>query len=154
VATWGEFAAAAPELAATGERIFGAFTLAYIATVRADGGPRVHPVTITVHDGGLYAFLVQGTPKRRDLLRDRRFALHSFPLFPEGTVESYVDDELVVRGVAVPVHDRELRKRVAAAHNDTVHAGDLLVRLDLERVQHKTRRGGRAVYTRWPARVT
>ena len=153
MAGWGEFAAAAPELAAAGERIFGSFTLAYLATVRPDGGPRVHPVTITVHDGGLYAFLVRGTPKRRDLIRDGRYVLHSFPQFSEGTVASYVDDEFVVRGVAVPVEDPGLRARVAAAHNDTVHDGDLLFRFDVERVQRKTRIAGRAVYTRWPARV-
>jgi hypothetical protein len=149
VASWGEFAAAAPGLAAAGERIFRAFTLAYLATMRADGGPRVHPVTITVHDGGLYAFLVQGTPKRADLLRDGRYALHSFPLFPDGTVASYVDEEFYVTGIAAPVDDPSLRERVAAVHNDTVHERDLLFRFDLERVQHKTRVDGRAAYARW-----
>jgi hypothetical protein len=100
VATWAEVAAAAPELAGGGERLFRAFTLAYLATVRRDGGPRVHPVTITVHDGRLYAFLVRGTPKRADLLRDPRYALHSFPSFPGGTTDSYVDEEVVVFGTA------------------------------------------------------
>jgi Pyridoxamine 5'-phosphate oxidase len=149
VATWAELAAAEPELADAGERIFHAFTLAFLATVRADGGPRIHPVTITIHDGRLYVFLVHGTPKRRDLLLDPRYALHSFPSFPGGTVDSYVDDELVLFGTAQPVEDADTRAAVAAVHNDTVHERDLLFELDVERAQHKTRRGGTALYTRW-----
>jgi nitroimidazol reductase NimA-like FMN-containing flavoprotein (pyridoxamine 5'-phosphate oxidase superfamily) len=151
VATWAEVAASAPELAADGERLFRAFTLAFLATVRADGGPRVHPVTVTVHDGRLYVFLVHGTPKRADLLRDPRFALHSFPSFPRGTVDSYVDDEVVLFGRARPIEDAGTRAAVAAVHNDTVHERDLLFELGVERAQHKTRRDGRAVYIRWPA---
>jgi nitroimidazol reductase NimA-like FMN-containing flavoprotein (pyridoxamine 5'-phosphate oxidase superfamily) len=151
VATWAELAAAEPDLARAAERIFRAFTLAFLATVRADGGPRVHPVTITVHDGRLYVFLVHGTPKRSDLLRDPRYALHSFPSFPGGTVDSYVDDEVLLFGTARPIDDTEARAAVAAAHNDTVHDRDLLFELEVERAQHKTRRDGKAVYTRWAA---
>ncbi len=150
MATWAEVAAGAPELARESERLFRAFTLAYLATVRADGGPRVHPVTITVHDGRLYAFLVRGTPKRADLLRDPRYALHSFPFFPGGTTDSYVDEEVVVFGTARPTEDAGTRAAVAAVHNDTVHEGDLLFELDVDRAQRKTRRNGQAVYSRWP----
>jgi Pyridoxamine 5'-phosphate oxidase len=151
VATWAELAEAEPDLARAGEHLFGAFTLAFLATVRPDGGPRVHPVTITVHDGRLWVFLVHGTPKRGDLLRDPRYALHSFPSFPRGTVDSYVDDELVVFGRAWPVEDADTRAAVAAVHNDTVHERDLLFELDVERAQHKTRQEGKALYTRWRA---
>ena len=52
--------------------------LAYLATLRADGAPRVNPMCPILHDGGLYAFLIPG-PKRDDLLRDPRFAMHAFP---------------------------------------------------------------------------
>ena len=149
MARWADVAASDPPLAAAAEPLLTTFTLAYLATVRPDGAPRVHPVTITLHGGDLWAFLVAGTPKRRDLERDPRYALHSFPRFPAGTVESYVDDELVLRGRAEPVDDPELRSAVAAVHNDTVHKRDRLFRLELEYVQHKTRRGGRAAYTRW-----
>jgi hypothetical protein len=150
LASWRDVAAGAPELAAAAERIFRSFTLAYLATVRADGGPRVHPVTITLHGGELWVFLVRGTPKRRDLLHDPRYALHSFPVLRDGSYASYVDEEVVLFGTAAPVEDAAVRAEVAAAHNDTVHDGDLLFRLDIERAQHKTRRDGRAVYTRWP----
>ena len=150
--TWADLEAAEPDLARAGERLFRSFTLAFLATVRADGGPRVHPVTITVREGALYVFLVEGTPKRRDLLRDPRYALHSFPSFPEGTVDSYVDDELVLFGTARPVEDARKREAVAAVHNDSVHERDLLFELCVDRAQLKTRRDGTAVYTRWPLR--
>jgi Pyridoxamine 5'-phosphate oxidase len=150
MATWADLQASAPDLARAGERIFRAFTLAFLATVRGDGGPRIHPVTVTVHDGGLYVFLVHGTPKRRELLRDPRYALHSFPSFPGGTVDSYVDDELVLFGTARPIRNPDWRAAVAAVHNDTVQERDLLFELDIDRAQHKTRRDGRAVYDRWP----
>jgi hypothetical protein len=151
VATWAEVGAAEPQLAQEAEGLFRVFTLAYLATVRRDGGPRVHPVTITVHGGRLYAFLVHGTPKRNDLLRDPRYALHSFPSFPDGTMDSYVDEEVVLFGTARPVEDPHTRAAVAAVHNDTVHERDLLFELDVDRAQHKTRRDGTAVYKRWPA---
>ncbi len=149
MAGWRELAEQAPELAAAAEPLLRDFTLAYLATVRRDGGPRVHPVTITLHGAELYVFLVRRTPKATDLLRDRRYALHSFPRFENGTVGSYVDDELVLRGSAVLVDDALTRAAVADVHNDTVHDGDLLFRLGVEHAQHKTRSAGRAVYTRW-----
>ena len=41
--SWTEFAQQAPELAAFGQARYQT-GVAYLATVRADGGPRVHPV--------------------------------------------------------------------------------------------------------------
>ena len=52
--------------------------LAFLATVRADGGPRVHPFCPVIDGDGLYAFIVP-SPKRDDLHRDGRYAMHSFP---------------------------------------------------------------------------
>ena len=64
--------------------------LGYLATVRADGGPRVHPVSPVITDDGLFCFII-ASPKRRDLERDGRYALHAFP--PEDT-----DDEAYLAG--------------------------------------------------------
>jgi hypothetical protein len=149
--TWRQFAALEPELAAAGEALFRAFTLVFLATLRPDGAPRVHPVTITLRDGGLYIVAVAGTPKALDLARDGRYALHSFPHLPGGTLDSYVDDEFTCAGRAVLVEDRSLREAVAAVHNDTCGDDDSLFRLDLDRAHHKTREAGRAVYRRWRA---
>jgi hypothetical protein len=74
--TWGVFAAAEPQLAEfVAERLRSA--PAYLATVRADGSPRVHPVTPILTDDGLYIFMEPTSPKGADLRARERFALHN-----------------------------------------------------------------------------
>jgi len=80
VQTWPEFAALQPDLAEAGRALLYQFDvgLGFLATTRADGGPRVHPMCPIMNAAGMFAFIVPG-PKQRDLLRDGRYALHSFP---------------------------------------------------------------------------
>jgi hypothetical protein len=73
---WPQFAATNPDLAEFGaERLTAA--PAYLATIRADGSPRVHPVSPIVAQSGLYVFMEPTSPKAADLRGRRRFALHS-----------------------------------------------------------------------------
>ncbi|MBL7260754.1 pyridoxamine 5'-phosphate oxidase family protein [Paractinoplanes lichenicola] len=99
MASWSDFTAAEPTLAAGIRALLQQYGpgLAYLATVRADGGPRVHPVSPVITDAGLYCFIVE-SPKRRDLERDGRYALHSYP--PEEN-----DDEAFLTGRAMRVRD-------------------------------------------------
>jgi hypothetical protein len=78
--TWAQFRAARPDLADAGRAMFYQFGvgLAFLATVRRDGGPRVHPMCPIIVEDGLFAFIEPG-PKRGDLLRDGRYAMHGFP---------------------------------------------------------------------------
>jgi hypothetical protein len=146
-APWPEFARDAPELAERGLAMLQGFTLGYLATLRPDGSPRVHPVTVTVADTGLYIYAVASTPKGRDLRRDPRYAMHAFPTFEEG---DFRDDEFAFGGRAAEIRDRSLYEAVAALHNDTIHDGDPMFRLDLSWALHKRRKPGRgAVYLRW-----
>jgi hypothetical protein len=64
----------APELAAFGAQRFGS-EVAYLATVRADGSPRVHPVTPIIGEQ-LFLFMEPTSPKSKDLQRDARYSLH------------------------------------------------------------------------------
>src|SRR4051795_13265323 len=107
MASWSEFATAEPALAAAVRALLQQYGpgMGYLATVRADGGPRVHPVSPVVTEDGLYCFVVDSA-KRRDLERDGRYALHSFP--PEES-----DDEAYVAGRARPVTDPARVARVA-----------------------------------------
>lgn len=75
MASWQEFADADPELAAYGAGRL-AQRVAYLATVRPDGGPRVHPVTPFIGQGRLIVYMEPTSPKGRDLRRDARYALH------------------------------------------------------------------------------
>ncbi|MGI5212499.1 pyridoxamine 5'-phosphate oxidase family protein [Plantactinospora sp. CA-290183] len=107
MASWSEFATDEPRLAAAIRLLLQQYGpgLGYLATVRADGGPRVHPVSPVITDEGLFCFVVD-SPKRRDLERDGRYALHSFP--PEDS-----DDEAYVAGRARPVTDQARVDRLA-----------------------------------------
>ena len=50
--------------------------VAYLATVRKDGSPRVHPVTPIIGQGHLFVFMEPTSPKGHDLRRDGRYAMH------------------------------------------------------------------------------
>jgi hypothetical protein len=107
--SWGRFRRSAPDLAAAGRTLLyrSGVGLAHLGTVRADGGPRVHPVSPLLVEEGLYALLMI-SPKLEDLLRDSRFALHTFPL-------EAVEDAFYLTGRAVFPRDPALRRSVAAA---------------------------------------
>jgi hypothetical protein len=76
--TWTEFERQQPALADAGRRQFYqvGIGLAFLATVRPDGGPRVHPVCPVISAAGLHLLVISG-PKQQDLRRDGRYALHS-----------------------------------------------------------------------------
>ena len=63
------------ELADFGLNRFGS-RVAYLATIRKDGSPRVHPVTPFVVEGHLLVGMDDDSPKGHDLRRDVRYALH------------------------------------------------------------------------------
>ncbi|MFE9204088.1 pyridoxamine 5'-phosphate oxidase family protein [Micromonospora sp. NPDC007230] len=115
MASWSEFAADEPRLADEIRLLLQQYGpgFGYLATVRADGGPRVHPVSPVITDDGLYCFVID-SPKRRDLERDGRYALHSFP--PEES-----DDEAYVAGRAHPVTDPATMARVAGIGRAAPH---------------------------------
>src|SRR5258708_324637 len=73
MATWNEFETDAPDIAEAGKKLLYQFGvgLAFLATLRKDGAPRLHPICPTVVDGHLYA-LIGPTPKRADLRRGGR----------------------------------------------------------------------------------
>jgi Pyridoxamine 5'-phosphate oxidase len=117
VATWHEFEAEAPELAEVAARLWPGitalhrgsgpspageptFAVAYLATTRPDGSPRLHPFCPIVAAGRLYAAIPTRSPKGQDLRRDPRCAIHAMP-GPD-------DDELCIR---------------ARAHEDSGDAG-------------------------------
>jgi hypothetical protein len=146
---WGEFEAAAPELAAAGRTILYQFGpgLGYVATIRKDGGPRVHPVCPHVAEGRLWVFLGHYSPKRFDLLRDPRYALHTFAC-------KDVDDEFYVSGVATPLLDAELEAAVRAGLPFNSEPQDQTFELSIERALLSTygpRPSWPPKYTRWSA---
>ena len=109
MASWSDLEQAAPHIATEGRRLlYGPGEgKAFIATARgADGPIRIHPISIEIVDGRLYAFITT-SPKQGDLEHDGRFALHSYhdPAKP---------DELQLRGHARLVRDAAERGPIAA----------------------------------------
>jgi hypothetical protein len=125
-ASWFSFETACPELAAQVKALFEQYGQAfgYLATVRLDGGPRVHPVSPVIADGGLFCF-VTPSPKRRDLERDGRYALHAYPA-------ENSEDEAYLAGRAVAVTDSDRRSRLAALHRASADVEWRLFELEIE----------------------
>jgi len=82
--------------------------LGFLATVRPDGGPRVHPVCPLITDEGLYGFIVPG-PKLDDLRRDPPYALHAETFPPPDH-----DDAFYLTGEIAELTDRTLRAALSA----------------------------------------
>ena len=140
-----------PELAQAGRALVYQFKvgLGYLATVRKDGAPRVHPVCPVIANGGLYVFIGNQSPKVHDLLRDGRYALHTFPR-PD------LDDEFNVAGLAVREEDAAIRKVVYDTYTATgaFTSNDTLFELLLERALHAkyaARPSWPPAYTKWNA---
>jgi hypothetical protein len=76
MATWAEFAAEQPDMAAFVQGRFAADRHALIATLRKDGSPRISGVEPDFTRGELWAGMMVDSLKSRDLRRDPRFALH------------------------------------------------------------------------------
>jgi hypothetical protein len=104
---WAQFAGERPGLEAVARGLLyqHGLGLGFLATVRADGGPRVHPICPVLADN-LYAFIVPG-PKLADLRRDPRYALCS-----EACPPPRHDDNAYVTGQVEELHDPPLRRRL------------------------------------------
>jgi pyridoxamine 5'-phosphate oxidase-like protein len=84
MATWAEFEAEAPELAAKARSFLDAGKHKTLATLRRDGSPRISGTECEIVDGRLQFGAMWRGVKALDLLRDPRFALHSASADPPG----------------------------------------------------------------------
>ncbi|THA23759.1 pyridoxamine 5'-phosphate oxidase family protein [Streptomyces sp. RKND-216] len=76
---WGDFEEEAPALAAAVRERFGMYRHHVLATLRADGAPRVTGLEAGFGHGELWLGMMPNSRKALDLLRDPRFALHANP---------------------------------------------------------------------------
>jgi len=152
--TWNEFEQASPDIAARGRALLyqHGIGLGYLATVRKDGGPRLHPFCPILIESGLYG-LIGPSPKQHDLLRDGRYALHSFPVMDR-------DDEFYLTGKVIHHQDRQLTHKVRAsflACGGTSTEDELLFEFTIEHALLATykKRGEPnnwpPIYTKWHA---
>jgi hypothetical protein len=175
VASWSEFVEAAPDLAEVAAGLWSGivaldrdevipadtscFAIAYLASIRRDGGPRLHPFCPILAGGRLFAAIPRSSPKGWDLRRDPRCVIHALP--------GPADDELGLRAIAHEVTDPATtamvrnvvaRSKVGGMIESVSH--DPLFEFDLEQVDVARwldvgQPGTRALRQRWrrPAAV-
>ena len=111
MATWAEFSTAAPRISEIFQRRHNATgRLCLLATLRADGSPRISPMEPQIFEGRLLLIGMPGTRKFADLARDPRLSLHT------ATVDTQVaEGDAKLWGSAAAVDDPALFGRFAEA---------------------------------------
>lgn len=132
-----------PELAAFGvSRLHG--QVAYLATVRQDGSPRVHPMTPIIGQGHLFVFMEPTSPKGQDLRRDGRYAIHCAVSDTSGA-----SGEFRISGQAQLITDPELRALAVGLAPYSPADRYILFEFSLESAASTVYEGDRVIHQRW-----
>ena len=133
--TWHDVEQAEPAFARRVRQLFDAHRHKTIATLRADGSPRISGIEAVFEDGQLAFGSMPNARKGEDLRRDPRFALHSATIDPVDGSEAQWPGEAKISGRAVLAqstsegHDSDLFHADVAevVHTHLNAAGTLLV---------------------------
>ena len=98
---WRDVEQAVPEFAERVRALFDAHKHKTIATLRADGAPRISGIEVTFEDGELVFGSMPNARKGADLHRDPRFALHSATVDPIEGSEAQWPGEAKISGRAI-----------------------------------------------------
>ena len=129
MATWQEFSEQAPELAGRALERFEAHRHKTMATIRADGSPRISGTEVPIHSGEVWLGGMTGNRRFADLRRDPRVAIHSGSEDPDVWTG---DAKLAGRAVEVTDEAGKARFRGSA---EEVPPGDFeLFRIDVSEV--------------------
>jgi hypothetical protein len=149
--SWATFTAEAPGIAEIFRRRHAAaHNLCLLATLRADGSPRISPMEPRVFEDDLWLVGMPGTAKFRDLDRDPRFALHT------ATVDPNVGDgDAKIWGQVEHVDDEAIQQRFAEALFDEIGLDlrgqrfDQFLRADIHGAAAVTLTAGHLDITSW-----
>jgi hypothetical protein len=141
--SWKTLEVGNPELAAFGAtRLHG--KVAYLATLRKDGSPRLHPMTPIIGEGHFFVFMEPTSPKGHDLRRDGRYTIHC-----SVTDISGASGEFAVSGQARPIDDPALRAVATRLCPYTPSDRYVLFEFDPERAASTVYDGGRPIRREW-----
>ena len=143
--SWGDFEAAQPDMAAFGKKRLDG-QVAYLATVREDHRPRLHPVTPAIGGGHCFLFVEPSTPKAKDLLENGRFSLHCAMNDSSGS-----SGEFIVNGDVHFTDDVSKRALAESVCSYGPAAKALLFELKINEVHEIQYRFGRAHRKKWLA---
>jgi Pyridoxamine 5'-phosphate oxidase len=146
--TWGDFQLEAPDLAPRVQARFDATGLALVATLRADGSPRVSGWEPLFAGGQLWLGAMPLSHKIADVRRDPRLTLHN------ATIDKNVaEGDATISGRAVEVTDDASRQAFVAAFkaatDQDVPAPFDLFRVEPERVSMLMPGGDHLVIEWW-----
>lgn len=131
------------ELAAYGSARF-ENRVAYLATVRTDGTPQVHPVSPILRQNRLFVFMYPTSPKAHDLQRGSSYALHCAVENNDGGA-----GEFYIRGKAQQVDDPTLWELVRPGHAEEFGVKYILFEFSVEQAFSMIYVGNDSVQNRW-----
>ena len=141
--SWKTLESQSPAMAEFGKvRLHG--KVAYLATIRKDGSPRVHPFTPIIGEGHFFVFMEPTSPKGHDLRRDGRYSVHC-----SVTDTSGESGEFIIAGRAKFIEDPELRAlavKIAPYHPAERY---ILFEFDIESAAMTEYKDGQAVRQYW-----
>ena len=111
-ASWADFEEADPQLAESVRSRLESHRHVVMASLRADGSPRLSGMEAPVRSGHLWLAMTPGSRKAADLARDPRFSLHSAPdthRLPKGDAR--------LEGVAVPADPDQEAEFIEGHHH-------------------------------------
>jgi hypothetical protein len=112
--SWRDVERAVPEFAQRVRALFDAHRHKTIATLRADGSPRISGIEAAFEDGELVFGSMANARKGADLRRDPRFALHSATVDPVEGSEAKWPGEAKISGRAIA--DRPITTGAGGEH--------------------------------------
>jgi hypothetical protein len=118
---WRDVERAEPEFARRVLTLFDGHRHKTIATVRADGSPRISGIEVAFEDGELAFSSMPNARKGADLGRDPRFALHSATIDPVEGAEAQWPGEAKISGRARPLAGGSDGDRFHADIAEVVH---------------------------------
>ena len=140
--SWTDFMQQAPEFAEFGKARFKS-GVAYLGTLRADGSPRVHPVTPIIGEQ-LFLFMEPTSPKGKDLQRDARYTMHCSVEDSSGG-----GGEFYVRGHAILTNDPLVREQAVRAASYTPQDHYIVFMFTIEFAFMNTYVDGKSNSRRW-----
>lgn len=108
--SWDDARRAVPDLAASVQARFEATGLGLLATLRADGSPRISGIEPSFWNGDMWLGMMWESQKAFDLRRDARLCVHA------ATVDKQVEEgDARVSGVAIEIDDDGTKRAMGAA---------------------------------------
>jgi hypothetical protein len=133
--SWIDLCVEKPEVAESGKKLLlqsrAHVGLAFLATLRKDGAPRLHPVSLVLSKGHLYVGIPPTSPKCADLIRDGRYALQAYP-----PSKNDAGEEFYLAGCAERIQDRKIRRALIEDAKIILEEDEVLFELLLERAMY------------------